>query len=202
MNKKLLKHNKFVNSVCELVGDEYSVLGEYKTTKTKILMKHNICKYEWHVRPSNFLRGHRCPKCMQEKVNKKLFKTHNKFAEQLYNLIGNEYVILNKYTGYNKKILIKHEKCGYKYEVTPECILKGKRCPKCANRIPYTTEIFKNKIFELTNDRFTVMSEYISKFVEISIKHNICNKIFNVRPHNFLRTPKCPYCEKRGIKIQ
>ena len=34
MNKKLLKHNKFVNSVCELVGDEYSVLGEYKTTKT------------------------------------------------------------------------------------------------------------------------------------------------------------------------
>ena len=35
-------HKDFVNKIKELVGEEYIVLSEYKTSKDKVLFKHNI----------------------------------------------------------------------------------------------------------------------------------------------------------------
>ena len=34
-------HEKFVEEVFNLVGDEYEVLGRYVNAKTKILMRHS-----------------------------------------------------------------------------------------------------------------------------------------------------------------
>ena len=53
----------FVKDVYSLVGDEYTVLGNYINNKTKILMIHNKCGYQWDVQPAHFLNGSRCPKC-------------------------------------------------------------------------------------------------------------------------------------------
>ena len=121
----------FKQEVYKLVGDEYKVIGEYVLAKEKILMGHN-CGHQWECRPNNFLQGSRCPKCAK-KIN--LIRKHNMFLEKLYNIFGDEFTVLGKYTGYNKKILIKHEKCQYEYEATPEKILQGKKCPKCAGRV-------------------------------------------------------------------
>ena len=55
--------SSYIEKVNELVGDKYSVLGEYVDSDTKIRMKHNICGYEYDVRPSLFIRGNRCPQC-------------------------------------------------------------------------------------------------------------------------------------------
>ena len=53
----------FKNEVEELVGDEYSVLGEYIDTKIHVTMQHNTCKTIYDVSPSAFLCGNRCPTC-------------------------------------------------------------------------------------------------------------------------------------------
>jgi hypothetical protein len=34
-------HEEFVNEVYELVGEEYKVVGEYRTARIKIEIKHN-----------------------------------------------------------------------------------------------------------------------------------------------------------------
>lgn len=65
------KTEKFKNKIKELVGEEYTVLGEYINSYTKILMKHNCneCNnHEWEVKPKKFTSdGTRCPVCSKNK---------------------------------------------------------------------------------------------------------------------------------------
>ena len=58
-----------------LIGDEYSVLGEYVTGKTKIMFKHNTCGNEFEMRPEDFLNGQRCPKCVRKLAGERSRKT-------------------------------------------------------------------------------------------------------------------------------
>lgn len=52
-----------------LVGDEYSQIGEYTGVADKMLMRHNVCGYEYEILLKNFKKGTRCQQC---KRNKKL----------------------------------------------------------------------------------------------------------------------------------
>lgn len=55
---------EFVRQVYELVGDEYSVQGEYRTAFTPVKLRHNICGLEYFVAPVHFTStGRRCPVC-------------------------------------------------------------------------------------------------------------------------------------------
>lgn len=55
---------EFKNEVKKQVGNEYEVLGEYKTTHTPIKMLHKKCSKEFEMRPNNFLvKKNRCPHC-------------------------------------------------------------------------------------------------------------------------------------------
>ena len=64
---------EFKQEVYNLVGNEYSVLGEYITNKTKIKMRHNKCGYEYEVTPNSFLsNGNRCRECWKKRVGKLL----------------------------------------------------------------------------------------------------------------------------------
>lgn len=66
-----MKTTKFINKIKELVGEEYTVLGEYINANTKILMRHNCddCNnHEWEVKPKKFTSdGTRCPVCSKNK---------------------------------------------------------------------------------------------------------------------------------------
>lgn len=55
--------DEFESEIYGLVGDEYTVLGEYVNTHTKILILHNECNATWEVEPNAFLSGVRCPSC-------------------------------------------------------------------------------------------------------------------------------------------
>jgi hypothetical protein len=58
-------HEEFLQQVYDLVGDEYTVLEQYQRTATKLSMKHNSCGEPFMVRPADFLRGTRCPRCIK-----------------------------------------------------------------------------------------------------------------------------------------
>lgn len=59
---------EFESKVYNLVGNEYTVVGVYVNTKTKILMKHNVCNRERLIKPHSFLHlGHRCLLCENER---------------------------------------------------------------------------------------------------------------------------------------
>ncbi len=66
-NEKLTKaHTRFTNEVYQLYGNEFSVLSHYHGNKSKIAIRHNSSKCNFHISypiPNNFLRKPSCPIC-------------------------------------------------------------------------------------------------------------------------------------------
>lgn len=61
-------HSDFVKIINDVYKDEYDILSEYKNMKSKILVVHKSCGFEWSVNPDNFIRGHGCPKCSSNSI--------------------------------------------------------------------------------------------------------------------------------------
>jgi len=194
MRGKRKTQEQFVKEVYGLVGDEYTVLGQYINDRTKILMRHNKCGHEWEIVPNNILRGSGCPICRYKKSGKTRTKTTEKFKEEVYDLVGNEYTILGEYEGAHSKILMKHNKCGYEYSVTPASFLQGRRCTKCGKYIKRAAEGFKKEVFNLYRDEYIVLGEYIGANEKVKMRHNICGHEWGTTTSSFLNGKGCPKC--------
>lgn len=129
----------FKKEVFELVGDEYTVLGEYKNTHTPILIRHNTCGKEFKMRPKAFLHdGQRCPNERYLKSSKSNVITQGKLSqknEELKDICKKEgYEIIKGYSNAKTKIELKHTKCGNIYKTRPySFITLGCRC-YCENQ--------------------------------------------------------------------
>lgn len=141
---------QFIKEVNELVGNEYSVLGEYKNNRTKILMMHDKCNTKYLVTPDKFLIGRRCPECYKNKR-----KSTDHFKKEVLELVGEEYSVIGEYKNAYTYIKMKHSVCENEYEVSPDAFLRGNRCPKC--KIPRS----EKKITTLLNEHGV---EYIPQF--------------------------------------
>ena len=62
-------HFEFIKEMYKIHGTEYTVLGQYITSKEKILILHN-CGFEWLITPTNILRNFGCPRCSDTKKSK------------------------------------------------------------------------------------------------------------------------------------
>ncbi len=60
-------HSEFVEQVKGLSRDEYTVIGVYRGSDTKVRFRHEKCGKEYETRPYNFLSGHRCPSCAKQR---------------------------------------------------------------------------------------------------------------------------------------
>jgi predicted Zn-ribbon and HTH transcriptional regulator len=188
---------EFVKEVHDLIGDEYTVLGEYRQNKIKVKMRHEKCGYEYMVSPNMILRGRRCPKCAG---NMKKDTIH--FKEEVYNLTGNEYTVKSEYTGTHNKVEFIHNKCGNIFKMNPHNFLDGQRCPKCFGDPKKTTEQFKSEVYNLVQNEYEVLGEYTRNMHKIKMKHKACGCIYEVTPNMFLRGNRCPDCFKSVKKTQ
>jgi hypothetical protein len=188
---------KFKQELYMLRGDEYSVLGEYAGNSSPILIRHNICGYEWLPTPSNLLsRESRCPKCFG-----KIQLTHADFLSKVYDLVGNEYTPLTQYQSIMVKVIMRHNSCGFEYPVSPNDFLNcNRRCPKCNGGVKRTEDEYKQLVFESVGDEYTVLGEYINAHTKIETIHNKCGYTWGVRPADFLiNGSRCPKCnESKG----
>lgn len=129
---KTLDTEGFKQVIEGLVKNEYIVLGEYVNADTPIKMQHNKndCLHEFYVAPYNFTNpkyGTRCPRCFGK--NK---RTTDEFRELVYNLEGNNYLVVSDYVNNRTHIKFKHNvvNCGKEFETSPdEFIRAGTRCP-------------------------------------------------------------------------
>jgi hypothetical protein len=201
-NKKKT-HEQFLQEVFDLVGNEYKVLGTYVTARKEIEMLHVDCGNIWKIIPCYFLQGDSmCPPCGIKKRAKKITKKHDVFIKEVFDLVGNEYSVLGKYEKINTKIKMKHNICGHIYEATPDNILRNRKCPKCFGNIRKNTEEFKAEVYELVKDEYSVLGTYINTEVKIEMKHNKCEKVYKVRPANFLNGQRCPKCKASHGEIE
>lgn len=208
-NGGVKKSNKeFLKEVSNVVGDEYTILGNYKNNATPILIRHNsesCSNYEWSTTtPASFLcDGVRCPKCAGNAR-----KGHEGFIKELFELVGEEYTILGNYTNSDNHVLIRHncKLCNeHEWDVVPTNILKGSRCPKCDTiKQGFKKRIlpidFINKVRELVGDEYSVMTEYSTAKKKVLMRHNndICNNHeWYITPNKFIiASQRCPRCKE------
>lgn len=96
--------------------------------KTKIKWLCNNCKHSFDKKLSDFLKNPHCPWC------ETLFsKMTLEIAEQkTFEYYGDEYTILSKEYNPNKKLCIRHNLCGFTYNVANHAFLSAHEgCPRC-----------------------------------------------------------------------
>ena len=190
---------QFKQEVYDLVGDEYTVLGEYKNSKTKVLMKHNKCNTEWEVVPNNFLRGTRCPTCEPNHHEK---KTYSQVLKEVKEQVGDHYDLLsNTYVNADSKLTFRHNDCGNVFKMSAYLFLTvGQRCPACRYKRGGRVRNIKSKLeFEDRVKRegggeYQVLDPYIDSYTQVRMKHIPCGKIYSVAPYKFFSGRRCPYC--------
>ncbi|WP_142415403.1 hypothetical protein [Hathewaya massiliensis] len=200
-NKKRAKKlnyttEEFKKEVYTLVENEYSVLGEYTKSRNKILMKHDECGHEWYVAPYSFKAGTRCPKCFG---NSK--KNTEQFKQKIKEKHGKEYTVLDEYINSQTPTLVKHNTCGYEWYATPNNLLQGHNCPKCAGNIKKTQKQFGKEVYALEGNEYIFLENYINNNTLITVRHNKCGNEYKTTPSDFLRGRRCPKCnESKGEK--
>ena len=201
--------DEFKNEIKSLVNNEYNIISkEYNGNKEKIRFKHNYCGAIFEMRPNNFLNGQRCPYCKNKNISLHKTRSHEEFLNIFYSKVNKEeYKVLNKYVNNLTKIKIKHNKCGYINEVTPNSFLNQPRCPYCSKKVRKDTEYFKNEIIIKRNNEYSLIDNYINNHTKVKIKHNKCNYITEYYPNDFInKYQNCPYCykikSKGEIKIE
>lgn len=191
-------HEEFVNEIKNLVGDEYSVLGRYDGSKTKIEMFHITCGFKFLTKPNVFLTGCRCPKC-----SGKVRKDTEYFKREVFDLVGTEYSVGGEYIRTHTKVNFKHNTCGHQFTMCPSSFLSGQRCPKCQHgSSKKSTEEFKTEVYDLVGNEYSVLGEYFKSDIKIKMKHSKCGSTYMVTPSMFLCGNRCPKCFKNFRKTQ
>ncbi len=180
---------EFKQEIYNLVGNEYTFLDSYVNNKTKIRVRHNKCGNVYEVQPNNFLTGIRCPYC-----SGKHQKTDEEFKQEVYDMVDNDYVFLDKYINNHMKLRVKHNECGNVYEVSPKHFLEGHGCPYCGGTHKKTDKEFKQEVYDLVGNEYTFLEPYVNNYTKIKVKHNKCGNLYEVQPGIFIFGIRCPYC--------
>lgn len=163
--RQKLTTDVFIARVKNQVGEEYSVIGEYTNLKTKITMKHNVCGCIYDVTPSNFLEGHGCPDCY-----KTIPYTTSSFIDKVDELVGDKYTVLGEYVDSDTKIRIKHNICGYEYDVRPSMFIRGNRCPQCSLNL--RRSLPEEIVAYFVSKHFDIVQGYRPKWLKLPSGHN------------------------------
>ena len=191
-------NEEFLKMVFDQVGVEYTFLDQYINNRTKLKVKHETCDNVYKVEPEKSLNGQRCSTCLQHfKIIKTTRKTNEQFLKEVFQLVGDEYVFLEKYDGAHSKLKIRHNICTHEYKTTPDNFINGeRRCPKCNGSFVKTNEQFLNEVFQLTENEYIFLEDYINAKTHLKVHHTRCKNNYEVTPDHFLRGERCPYCSK------
>lgn len=117
---------EFANFVKEKLGDDYTLVSEYKDSKTSVVIHHEGCGREYEAQPRKVRMQKRCRHCYTNHA-----KDTSWFKEQVKQLEDKKYEVLGQYVNNKIDIKMKHASCGHEFNVRPAHFLDGRRCPKC-----------------------------------------------------------------------
>ena len=187
----------FKKEVYSLVGDEYTVMSEYTKAKEDVTFLHKTCGKTSSIKPDKFLRRNkRCDHCSNiKKWNTELFKAH------VIKVTDGSYSVLSEYTKMHAKVTFLHKDCGRTYKAEANSFIRGHRCPLCANdtRVAHrkmSAEDFAERVREIHNGEYSILSKYRKSTEKIDIKHLVCGTSFSIRASSLLQGQGCHKCAR------
>lgn len=180
ITKEELNEERSIKDIDEDNGEKFKKLIEDKFLNQRELAEYFNCSIAT-------VRN----KIKKYEINYKK-KSHKQFVYEIKKRFGDKYEVLGKYKNSNTKIKIKHRKCGHIYETKPRTIWSGGVCPNCIDE--KTTEDFKKTIYDLVGNEYTLLGEYINKYLKTELKHNVCGHVYKDNPKDFMSGKRCPKC--------
>lgn len=200
-NIKLTKE-EFCEREEDILSGEYEVVGEYVSTHTKTLFKHNACGYEWMIEPKKFYQKRRCPKCAIRNQLNKLSLTKEEFCKREEDIQSGEYTMRGKYLNNHTKTLFKHNECNYEWEIRPAKFHAGNRCPKCGGTMQLTKKTFCDREEDIVSGEYLIIGAYKDTQTKTLFKHSICGYEWMITPSHFHQGRRCPRCnQSRGERV-
>ena len=189
----------FVKDVYDLWGKEYSVLGEYKGTHKKIMVRHNKCGREFEITPASLLMGSGCKACGYARNGKNRRFTQKDFEAKVKKHWGDEYKVVGKYVNSQTKVKIKHVVCGRILNLLPASFLSGHGCTHCNHHTGrlLTNDEFLRRLHKMHGDEYTALTPYEDTHTKVVLRHEICGNVFEMRPNNIFNGQGCPYCHNK-----
>ena len=166
------------------------MIGVYAGASIPVEVKCKKCGNIWKSNPSCLLRGTGCPRCAR---NQK--RTHEEFVEQLHG-IDSSIEVLGKYINTDTRIEVKCKKCGKTWYSTPNNLLGGHGCGRCAGRKSQQT--FLDDLLKVNPD-IEVLGQYVDYKTYIAVRCKVCGYEWKSRPSQLLLGHGCHNC---GIKKQ
>ena len=177
--------NAFIGFMELLHENGHELLSNYVNNKTKVLINFG-CEHDprW-VRPGDYKRGVRCPKCSG--------RCPKQAEEEFLNLLRrNNHKLLSEYINNTTKVLINFN-CGHDpHWVSPNSYKSGNRCPKCSGLCPKQAE--EEFLNLLRRNNHKLLSEYINNTTKVLINFNCGHDPHWVSPNSYKSGNRCPKC--------
>lgn len=88
--QKDLTQEIFEQEVKDVVGDEYTVIGQVTTRDGRVEIRHNKCGNVMNCKVYDFLDGSRCPQCYCKTSDDRLATMLKEYADDRYSIIGHD----------------------------------------------------------------------------------------------------------------
>ena len=175
------------NMFIKLLEPDYEIKSNYHNDIVEL--QHKTCGTSFLISPKFFRDGWRCPCCQK-------LKDEEMFENLFYSVSNNNYELLTKFQGIDKKVKIRHKVCGNIYEIKARIFLYDNSRCICENRISIqeaesvinSYEGFKLIDFQSTNKPVTIL-------------HEGCGKTFKFDYRKFIKAPYCKVCKPRKRTI-
>lgn len=105
-------------------GYHYELMSEFTGVANDVTVKNLKCGHTYTANAGNILMGSGCPICHG-------MKDTEGFKELVESKYPGEYTILGEYINNTTPILVRHNKCGKEWEVSPKTILRHYTCRFC-----------------------------------------------------------------------
>jgi len=142
------------------------------------------------------LSGYKHTEETLEKLRKEYSEIKNTFENEEYELLTKE----KDYKNSKQKLEYIHKKCGNKHSISWNAFQQGKRCPVCAGKKIYFSEI-KSEFEKIKYNLKTEEKDYTNNRQKLEY---ICDKghEHSIRWYSFQQGHGCPYCvtEERAKK--
>ena len=126
-------------------------------------------------------------------------KSNEQFEDEL-NKKNTEVINLEPYKGARTKIQFQCKKCGYSWYTTPDSVLRGSGCARCAGILKKTQSDFVEEIKNV-NPKIEVIGEYVNNKTRVKCSSRVCGHIWDADPA-YLRTGvNCPNCVHSGTSF-
>ena len=176
-------------------------LDKYYSSKDKSHFKCLICNCDWKAVAVGVINGKNgCPECGKKKVIQTIKHniTTDDFKNKIKKKFNDKLNIIGEYINIETKIKVNCNICGYNWISKPKYLISGYGCVKCGNiekgkKHRKSNETFLNEIYNIYNDRMTILEKYKDCRNRIKVKCNVCDYEWNPISRRLLYRG-CPKC--------